>query len=110
MGYSQEYRRMIDAGTFTVEEIINNAEAYFANRDKGRGTGYKPYKRWEYNALRLINEDGYLPNIEERLGELERWNASMNENAANRTVLPDSWQDLGSQFMERHFRMESRRW
>lgn len=95
MGYSQEYRRMIDAGTFTVEEIINNAEAYFANRDKGRGTGYKPYKRWEYNALRLINEDGYLPNIEERLGELERWNASMNENAANRTVLPDSWQDLG---------------
>lgn len=94
-GNAQEYRKMIDARTYTVEQIIDNAEAYFENRDKGRGTGYKPYKRWEYNALRLINEDGYLPNIEERLSELEQWNANMNETAANRTVLPDSWEDLG---------------
>ncbi|QAA81174.1 T9SS type A sorting domain-containing protein [Aequorivita sp. H23M31] len=95
LGYSQEYLRMIDAGTYTVDEIISNAEAYFANRDKGRGTGYKPYKRWEYNALRMVKEDGYLPRVEERLGELQRWNAAMNENAANRVVLPDSWEDLG---------------
>ena len=86
---------MIDAGTYTVEEIITNAEAYFADRDKGRGTGYKPYKRWEYNALRLVKEDGYLPNIEDRIVELERWNSNMNETEASRTVLPDSWEDLG---------------
>lgn len=92
---SQEYRKMIDAGTFTVQEIIDNAEAYFADKDKGRGTGYKPYKRWEYNALRMVKDDGYLPNIEERLTELERWNANVNETAASRTVLPDSWEDLG---------------
>ncbi len=94
-GQAQEYLKMIDAKTFTVEEIKASADAYFENRDKGRGTGYKPYKRWEYNAQRLINEDGYLPNIEERLGELERWNANLNETAQNRTVLPDSWEDLG---------------
>lgn len=94
-GQSQEYKKMIDAGTYTVEEIINNAEAYFANRDKGRGTGYKPYKRWEYNALRLVNEDGFLPNIENRIAELERWNSNLNETEASRTVLPDSWEDLG---------------
>lgn len=94
-GQAQDYRKMIDARTYTVEQIIDTAQAYFENRDKGRGTGYKPYKRWEYNALRLLNEDGYLPNIEERLSELERWNANMNETAANRMVLPDSWEDLG---------------
>ncbi len=95
VGQAQEYRKMIDAGTYTVQEIIDNAEAYFANKDKGRGTGYKPFKRWEYNALRMVNDDGYLPNIEERLDELQRWNANMNETAASRAVLPDSWVDLG---------------
>ena len=37
--YSQEYNEMIDSGTFTVQEIIDSGEAYFADRDKGKGTG-----------------------------------------------------------------------
>lgn len=94
-GKAQEYREMIDAGTYSVQEIIDSAEAYFSTRSKGRGTGYNPYKRWEYNALRLMNENGYLPNIEERLANLQQWNAQMNETAASRAVLPDSWEDLG---------------
>ncbi len=92
---AQEYLRMIDAGTFKVQEIIDNAETYFANKDKGRGTGYKQFKRWEYNALRMVKEDGYLPTTVERLNELERWNAYLNDTAANRAVLPDNWQELG---------------
>ncbi|MDP2687682.1 MAG: T9SS type A sorting domain-containing protein [Aequorivita sp.] len=92
---AQEYLKMIDAGTYKVQEIIDNAEAYFANRDKGRGTGYKQFKRWEYNALRLVKDNGYLPTTEERLTELERWNAYLNDTAASRAVLPDNWEELG---------------
>ena len=50
--WSQEYRRMIAAGTYTVQEIIEEAEAYFALNGTQRGKGYNPYKRWEYQALR----------------------------------------------------------
>ncbi len=92
---AQEYLRMIDAGTYKVQEVIDSAESYFANRDKGRGTGYKQFKRWEYNALRRVKEDGYLPTTQERLFELQEWNAYLNETAANRSVLPDNWQELG---------------
>lgn len=92
---AQEYLRMIDAGTFKVQDVIDSAETYFANRDKGRGTGYTQFKRWEYNALRMVKEDGYLPSIDERLRELERWNAYLNNTAQNRIVLPDNWQELG---------------
>ncbi len=95
LGHAQEYRRMMDNGNYPVQQVIDSAEAYFANRDKGRGTGYKPFKRWEYNAKRLMKEDGYLPKVEERLAELERWNAHLNETAASRRALPDNWQDLG---------------
>lgn len=94
-GQAQEYLRMIDAGTYKVQEIIDSAETYFANRDKGRGTGYKQFKRWEYNALRMVKEDGYLPTAEERLDELERWNAYLNSTAQNRRILPDNWEELG---------------
>lgn len=92
---AQEYLEMIDAGTYKVQEIIDSAEAYFADKDKGRGSGYKQFKRWEYNALRRVKEDGYLPTTEERLDELQQWNAYLNETASSRRVLPDNWQELG---------------
>ena len=94
-GQAQEYLQMIDAGTYKVQDVIESAETYFANRDKGRGTGYKPYKRWEYNALRLMNEDGYLPTLAANVAELERWNAYVNQTASSRAVLQDNWEDLG---------------
>ncbi len=92
---SQEYLQMIDDGTYSVQEIIDNAEAYFENRDKGKGSGYVQFKRWEYMALRLMNEDGYLPSTTERLAELERYNAYLNETSGSRSSLNSNWVELG---------------
>ncbi|MFK5983736.1 MAG: T9SS type A sorting domain-containing protein [Flavobacteriaceae bacterium] len=92
---SQEYLEMIEAETFTVQEIIDNAEAYFENKDKGRGSGYIQFKRWEYNASRLINENGMLPSITENLAEVESFNAYLNDTSNNRQVLDDNWEELG---------------
>lgn len=92
---AQEYLNMIDSGNYTVQEVIQEAESYFENKDKGRGSGYKQFKRWEYMALRLQNENGYLPGILENIQEQERYNAYLNENAATRQVLNDSWEELG---------------
>ncbi len=92
---SQEYLEMIDSGTFKVAEIIENAEAFFADKDKGRGSGYIQFKRWEYKATRLMNEDGYLPLITENINELERYNTYLNETASSRLPLNDDWTELG---------------
>lgn len=92
---AQEYLQMIDAGTYSVQEIIDNAEAHFADMDKGRGTGYKQFKRWEYMANRLQNENGYLTPISERIAELESFNLYLNETAQERAPLNDNWQELG---------------
>ena len=92
---SQEYLQMIEAETYSVQEIVDNAEAYFANKDKGKGTGYTQFKRWEYNALRLMNENGFLPTVTEQLNEVEQFNAYLNENSENQQFLNDDWQDLG---------------
>ncbi len=92
---SQEYLRMIDASTYSVAEIKKSAETYFADKEKGRGSGYKQYKRWEYMAQRLMNEKGYLPLSSERIEELESYNAYLNDKAINRASLNDNWLELG---------------
>lgn len=93
--HSQEYLQMIEEGTYSVQEIVANAEDYFADKDKGRGTGYKQFKRWEYNANRLMNEEGYLRSVKENIAEWERYNAYLNETAQSRPSLVDNWEELG---------------
>lgn len=93
--HSQEYLQMIDTGTFSVEEIIENAEAHFSENETGRGSGYKQFKRWEYNALRMVKDNGYLPTVEERLSEVESFNVYLNETSGNRQILNDNWVEMG---------------
>lgn len=96
---SQEYLRMIDNGTYAVQDVIDNAETYFENRDKGRGTGYKQFKRWEYNAKRLMNEDGYLATDTENIEELESYNAYLNDNSQHKSSNnTDNWLELGPHY------------
>lgn len=92
---SQDYLRMIEEGTHSVEEIISHAESYFEIIGKERGSGYIQFKRWEYMAKRLMNEEGYLPSLTENVDELERYNAYLNETAADRQPLTDNWVELG---------------
>ncbi|MFU8844628.1 MAG: WD40/YVTN/BNR-like repeat-containing protein [Bacteroidales bacterium] len=48
----------------TLAEISEKAEAYFADRDQGRGSGYKQWKRWEYKMQNRLLPDGTIPNVE----------------------------------------------
>ncbi len=95
--HAQEYLKMMESETYTVQEIIDNGEAYFAERDQGKGSGYVQFKRWEYNAKRLMNEAGYLPKTEAVLAEIENYNAYLNTSSATRKSLTDNWEELGPQ-------------
>ena len=93
---SQEYQEMMNSGEFTVQQIQDSAEAYFENRDKGRGTGYKSYKRWEYNALRMQDESGRLKSPSFYFNELERYSSYKNNTSQlSRTQAVENWEQLG---------------
>jgi photosystem II stability/assembly factor-like uncharacterized protein len=95
MSWSQEYKRMISTGTYTVQEIQAEAEAHFAVVGTERGKGYNPYKRWEYQALRNVDESGMLKTPGFYFNELENYNNYRNQNfeAARTTV--GTWEELG---------------
>lgn len=96
--WSQEYRQMIAKGTYTVQEIQQSAESYFAEVGTERGKGYKPYKRWEYQALQDMDENGMLPTPEFYFNELENYNAYINENIGEARTTVGAWQPLGPDY------------
>lgn len=52
----------LNAGTDDFATIRQRMEQYFENRDKGRGTGYKQWKRWEFLAENRLSPDGKVVN------------------------------------------------
>ena len=93
--WSQEYRRMIANGNYTVQEIQQEAEAYFEIVGTERGKGYKPYKRWEHQALQNMNENGMLKSPAFYQNELENYNNYLNQNASYNSLPQGNWEPLG---------------
>ena len=42
--------------------IQQSVEGYYADKDKGKGTGYKQWKRWEYLNQHRLTPDGKITN------------------------------------------------
>ena len=58
--YAQKHWEMINNGSYSVIEIQKEAAEYFKNKDKGKGSGYKQYKRWEYFALKDADQNNSI--------------------------------------------------
>ncbi|WP_299278635.1 T9SS type A sorting domain-containing protein [uncultured Psychroserpens sp.] len=93
---AQDYKDMIAEGTYTVAEIVSAAESHFENAGTGRGTGYKSYRRWLYNAERNMDATGKLKSPEYFQEELENYIASQNanQNQLARTTV-GIWEEMG---------------
>jgi hypothetical protein len=92
---SQNYLDLIAEGTHTVESIVDVAERHFDSVGRGRGRGYKPFRRWQYFAERAMDETGKLKSPEFYYNELLDYNArNNNEGLASRTVV-GTWEEMG---------------
>ncbi len=74
-------------------EVQQEAEKYFSTRAKGKGSGYKQYKRWEYLKRKEINDNGFLISDKQVWEEHYRWNNS--HQTQNRQSLSGDWKTLG---------------
>ncbi|MDB4285826.1 T9SS type A sorting domain-containing protein [bacterium] len=74
-------------------EVQAAAEAYFETHPKGKGSGWKPYKRWEYYHSLRVKEDGTLPKAGEVLAEVQSYRDRMPANKRSSTT--GNWSELG---------------
>ncbi|HSR60955.1 MAG TPA: hypothetical protein VLL47_09380, partial [Robiginitalea sp.] len=76
----------------TLKEISAAFDAYWAGRDRfARGSGFKPYKRWEHYWNHFVNRAGYLPSARELWETWER-KADRAGQAANPV---SNWNSVG---------------
>jgi PKD repeat protein len=71
---------------FEVQKEFNK---YFKDKDKGRGTGWKPFKRWEYFWGQRLYPSGERANLADPVQEMAEFNAQY-PSAASVT-----WVELG---------------
>lgn len=95
IGIAQEYKEMISSGSYSLKEIQESAENYFIIKGKGKGSGFKQYKRWEYNAIRLQDEHGQLKNDFAYTEELNQLNRLNNKNGLKSASITGNWEALG---------------
>ena len=59
-------------GKIDFQTVVNAGNAYWSNRDKNaKGSGYKPFKRWEAYWQNFVDEAGLLPSASRTLGNME---------------------------------------
>jgi len=93
---AQKYLEMIEAGTFTLSEIQQEAEAHFDLVGKERGKGYKPYKRWEYVAQMELDETGVkIHNLELAKRARDYRFAEKQRQQTESSSFAGGWQQLG---------------
>lgn len=94
---AQKYQEMIDQGTFTLEQIKREAERHFDVEGRGKGSGYKQYKRWEYTAERELDDNGVRIPIDELAKRSREYKRSLqiNGRAPSPSTETGNWQELG---------------
>ncbi len=94
---AQEYKEMMTQfEKYTFEDIQQSAEAYFEERGTGKGSGYKHWKRWEFNAQRMIDDEGYLKPDRYYFHELAEFNRVRNlKNEGRSEQCASDWKALG---------------
>ncbi len=81
---------------YNFYEVVNAAEKYFENHEKGKGSGWKPYQRWKAE-----NEGKYYPSGDRsKVDPLFVENAYLKfkagQNSTNfKTQSVSQWRDLG---------------
>lgn len=93
------HQRNQQAQPFTFNEIQKAFNTYWKTRDHTvKGSGYKPFKRWEYLVENELDENGFVPTA---LDKWQAWQAknqfSSNSNSTSRSALADQsdWMPVG---------------
>ncbi|MBT8287168.1 MAG: T9SS type A sorting domain-containing protein [Bacteroidia bacterium] len=101
--WMEEFRGRSADSPIKFKDVVDAFNSYWETRDPDvRGSGYKPFKRWEAYWQHYVGESGYLPT------STDLWNAWIEKEAQanSRNTLADesNWLSIGpTDFANRPF-------
>jgi len=87
---------ILEDPTRNYKDVVNTLNEHFKTHDKGKGSGYKMFKRWEAEMKYWVDEQGNRINPALIAEEYHRFNNSF----ANKTIQgtqSTTWTELGPQ-------------
>ena len=86
-----------EANPLTFKEIVDAGNAYWKTRDTdAKGSGYKPFKRWESFWQSYVNADGFLPTSQELWDVWEAKNSQKSQRRSSSVRTDESnWESMG---------------
>ena len=86
-----------DSKNANFQNEVNAFNAYWENHDKNiKGSGHKPFKRWESFYENQLNPDGTIITPQQLWAAWqEKNNAKANKSAAVLALPPSNWQPVG---------------
>ena len=86
-----------EANPLTFKEIVDAGNAYWKTRDTdAKGSGYKPFKRWESFWQSYVNADGFLPTSQELWDVWEAKNSQKSQRRSSAVRTDESnWESMG---------------
>lgn len=83
-------------GQATIDEQVEAFNHYWSTRDKNvRGSGFKPFMRWEYHWRNYTNEQGYIVSSDEFWDAWRQKNQSKTNRSATMSLPVSNWQPIG---------------
>lgn len=90
----RRYKEMMLDPNINFYTVCDSADAYFKDRDKGKGSGYTPYQRWKYE-----NEAKYFPSGNRLLDQMmpykEYDRIYSEQKNTSKLFTSGGWQNLG---------------
>ncbi|WP_339887345.1 T9SS type A sorting domain-containing protein [uncultured Flavobacterium sp.] len=82
-------------GNLTIEQLKSSFDAYWLTHDKNKkGSGYKPFMRWEYHWQNKVDVNGNIITPEEMWAAFnQKKTATINKNTQSLPV--SNWQPVG---------------
>lgn len=80
----------------TFNQIVNAFNDYWLDKDyTARGSGYKPFKRWESYWSNYVKQDGTLPTAKELWDTYLEVKNQSNTQRSNSIAAASNWQPVG---------------
>ena len=87
-----------DSSRLTFDAIITAGNAYWETHDKdAKGSGYKPFKRWEAQWENYVDINGFLPSTKDLWNVWEQKKSQTQYRTASQNSMADqsNWYSLG---------------
>lgn len=85
------------SGKADINHLVSVFNEYWLTRDKNKkGSGYKPFMRWEYHWRNMTNPEGFLITPQEMWTAFNEKNTARANRFASPNIIPTSnWEPIG---------------